>query len=115
MTKEEKRLWYDFFKKLPISFKRQKVIGKYIVDFICTDAKLIVEVDGEQHYSDFEVRYSDEQRDEYFKDLGLKVLRISNGMVNKNFKGACIEILKYLPRECSVEFLGEYLTNSIFK
>ena len=66
MTKEEKHLWYDFLKKLPIPFKRQKVINNYIVDFICTEAKLIIEIDGEHHYSDFDHKLTDSIRDEYF-------------------------------------------------
>ena len=114
MTKEEKHLWYDFLKKLPISFKRQKVIDNYIVDFICTDGKLIIEVDGEQHYSDIENRINDEIRDKYFNELGIKVLRISNSEVNKNFEGVCIEILKNLPREVSVKMYGEKFAQSVF-
>ena len=52
MTKEEKHLWYDFLKRLPVTFNRQKVIGKYVVDFCCASKKIIVELDGSQHYSD---------------------------------------------------------------
>jgi very-short-patch-repair endonuclease len=50
MTKEEKHLWYDFLKSLPVTIQRQKVIGKYIVDFYCASAKLVIEIDGSQHY-----------------------------------------------------------------
>ena len=46
MTKEERHLWYDFLKKLPITIQRQKVIGQYIVDFYCASAKLVIEIDG---------------------------------------------------------------------
>ena len=49
MTKEEKHLWYDFLKKLPQIVHRQKVIGNYIVDFYCAEAKLVIELDGTQH------------------------------------------------------------------
>ena len=51
MTKEERHLWYDFLKSQPVVFKRQKVIGRYIVDFFCADAMLVIELDGSQHYS----------------------------------------------------------------
>ena len=115
MTKEEKHLWYDFLKGLPIRFKRQMVINNYIVDFICPKAKLIIEVDGEQHFDDFENRYNDEKRDEFFNNLGLKVLRISNSAVNKNFEGVCIEILKHMPRECVVKKYSESYAKFVFQ
>ncbi|MBR5490966.1 MAG: DUF559 domain-containing protein, partial [Oscillospiraceae bacterium] len=50
MTKEERHLWYDFLKSFPLQFKRQKPIGPYIVDFYCPKARLVVELDGSQHY-----------------------------------------------------------------
>ena len=52
MTKEENHLWYDFLKSQPVTFKRQKVIGNYIVDFFCAEARLVIELDGSQHYND---------------------------------------------------------------
>ena len=52
MTKEEKHLWYDFLRTYPIRFSRQKVLGKYITDFYCAEAKLIVEFDGSEHYTE---------------------------------------------------------------
>ena len=50
MTKEERKLWYDFLKQLPQTVNRQKTIGNYIVDFYCAEAKLVIELDGSQHY-----------------------------------------------------------------
>ena len=50
MTAEEKQLWYQFLKKTPFTFHRQKVIGAYIVDFYCAKAMLVIELDGTQHY-----------------------------------------------------------------
>ena len=50
MTEEERHLWYDFLKELPVTVNRQKVIGRYIVDFYCAEAKLVSEIDGTQHY-----------------------------------------------------------------
>ena len=49
MTKEERHLWYDFLRSYPIRFQRQKVLGRYIADFYCAQAKLVVELDGSQH------------------------------------------------------------------
>ncbi|MBQ7667795.1 MAG: endonuclease domain-containing protein [Clostridia bacterium] len=95
MTKEERHLWYDFLNKLPITFNRQKVIGNYIVDFYCASKKLVLELDGSQHYMS-EGRKNDLERDAYFNELGIKVLRFSNLDVNKNFNGVCREINRYI-------------------
>ena len=91
MTKEEKHLWYDFLKKYPIRFIRQKIIGKYIVDFYCAKAKLVIELDGSQHYEDNEME-KDALRTAYLKQYDLKVVRISNLDINTNFEGVCLFI-----------------------
>ena len=99
MTKEERHLWYDFLKRQPVVFKRQKVIGNYIVDFFCAEAMLVIELDGSQHYSP-EGKQSDSVRDEFLKSKGLTVLRYSNLDIAQNFDGVCTDILKHLGR-CS--------------
>ena len=93
MTKEEKHLWYDFLKGLPITVNRQKVIGPYIADFYCAQNKIVIELDGSQHFED-EGRAKDVERDEYSRKNGIKVLRYSNLDVNRNFEGVCLDILK---------------------
>ena len=95
MTREEKHLWYDFLKELPVTVNRQKVIGRYIVDFYCAKAALVIELDGSQHY-DPEGKAADAQRDALLMAQGLKVLRFSNRDVNQNFQDVCEEILKHL-------------------
>ena len=95
MTKQERHLWYDFLKLLPTTVHRQKVIGNYIVDFYCASAKIVIELDGSQHYEN-EVIEKDIARDEYLKNLGLTVLRYSNLDINKNFNGVCEDILKHI-------------------
>ena len=95
MTKEERHLWYDFLRTLPVTFNRQKVIGPYIADFYCGSAKLVIELDGSQHYEADGVA-SDETRDGFLTGLGLRVLRYSNADVNRNFNGVCEDILKHL-------------------
>ena len=95
MTKEEKHLWFDFFKNLTVVVKRQKVIGRYIVDFYCAKAKLVVELDGSQHYEDKNIE-NDRKRDEYLKSIGLTVLRYTNLEINNNFDGVCTEIMNYI-------------------
>lgn len=96
MTKEEKHLWYDFLKKLPITFQRQKVIGNYIVDFYCAEAKLVIELDGSQHGMP-DAREKDRVRDEYLNALGLTVLRYTNLQIQRNFKAVCNDIYNRLP------------------
>ena len=91
MTKEERHLWYDFLKTLPVMVHRQKVIGPYIVDFYIAEAKLVIELDGSQHYEE-KGRHSDEQRDAYMQSLGMTVLRYSNTDVNRNFTAVCQDI-----------------------
>ena len=88
MTKEERHLWYDFLRSYPIKFLRQKILGKYIVDFYCAEAKLIVELDGSQHYEIREMEY-DTERTVYLEQYGIQVLRIPNNEVNQNFSGVC--------------------------
>ena len=91
LTKEERHLWYDCLKLLPVTVNRQKIIGNYIVDFYIAQAKLVIELDGSQHFQDTNQAY-DCTRDEYLSSLGLTVLRIPNNAVKDNFRGVCQEI-----------------------
>ena len=88
MTKEEKHLWYDFLKDYPVRFLRQKVIDNYIVDFYCHSARLIVELDGSQHYEE-KALLKDKIRTSRIAERNLIVIRIPNNEVNKNFEGVC--------------------------
>ena len=95
MTKEEKQLWFDFLRSLPVNVHSQKMIGDYIVDFYCASANLVIEIDGSQHYEkDSALR--DLRRDEYLRSLGLTVLRYSNRDINERFSDVCNDIYKYL-------------------
>ena len=91
MTKEEKHLWYDFLRGYPVRFVRQKVLGKYIADFYCAKAKLVVELDGSGHYTE-EGELYDKERTEFLKQYGIKVIRIPNNELNANFNGVCEHI-----------------------
>ena len=95
MTKEERRLWYDFLKQLPLTVNRQKVIGHYIVDFYCASAKLVIELDGSQHYES-EGTTSDQERDYALNQLGITVVRYSNSDIDRNFDGVCADLLRRL-------------------
>ena len=88
MTPEEKHLWYDFLRKYPVRFLRQKVIGSYIVDFYCAKANLVIELDGSHHGYENETK-KDEKRTKFLESLGLKVIRIPNYEVNDNFLYVC--------------------------
>ena len=88
MTKEERHLWYDFLRSYFVKFYRQRAISNYIVDFYCPAAKLVVELDGSQHFEDKNIR-EDTRRTEELKKFGLFVLRIPNNEVNNNFVGVC--------------------------
>ena len=88
MTREEKHLWYDFLRSYPVRFSRQKVLGKYIADFYSAQAKLVVEIDGSQHYEDDNV-IKDSARTAFLESYGLKVIRVSNYEVNRNFEAVC--------------------------
>lgn len=88
MTKEECRLWYDFLRTYPVRFSRQKVLGKYIADFYCAKAKLVIEIDGSQHYT-LDGRKHDRKRTDFLKGYDVKVVRITNDKVNNNFEGVC--------------------------
>ena len=92
MTKEERHLWYDFLKTLPITVNRQKVIGNYIVDFYIASSKIVIEIDGSQHYED-RGRETDAKRDGYLSGLGITVLRYSNLDINRCFESVCRDIL----------------------
>ena len=91
MTKEERHLWYDFLRAYPVKFLRQKIIGKYIVDFYCAEAKLIIKLDGSQHYEQHGIE-KDEMRTVFLEQCELRVLRIPNNAVNQNFRGVCAYI-----------------------
>jgi very-short-patch-repair endonuclease len=94
MTAAERKLWYLFLKDLPVRFRRQKQIGKYIADFYCAEKKLVIELDGTQHY-DGQEEY-DEKRNLFMELQGLTVLRYSNADVNLRFKEICEDIWNYV-------------------
>ena len=88
MTKEERRLWYDYLRGYPVRFSRQKVLGKYIADFYCAKARLVIELDGSQHFDNANIR-KDDERTAFIERYGLRVIRIPNNEVSQNFSGVC--------------------------
>ena len=93
MTPEEKHLWYDFLKFLPMTVKRQYVVLNYILDFFIPSANIAIELDGSQHFEP-EARVADAEREENLSTLGIKTLRYTNVDINKNFDGVVVDIMK---------------------
>ncbi len=87
-TLQEKHLWYDFLSKQEIRFQRQKAIDNFIADFYCHKAKLVIEIDGLQHYTEQE-KQKDEYRTEILEGYDLKVIRFTNWQIDNDFKGVC--------------------------
>ena len=87
-TPQEKQLWYDFLSKYEVRFQRQKAIDNFIADFYCHKAKLIIEIDGSQHYTE-EGRQRDNFRTEVLSIYGLKVIRFTSRQIDTDFSGVC--------------------------
>ena len=85
MTPQEKHLWYDFLSKYEVRFQRQKAIDKYFADFYCHKAKLVIEIDGKQHYID----EKDIFRTETLEGYGLKIIRFTNKQIETKFREVC--------------------------
>ena len=101
MTPWERKLWYNFLRNYPVRFQRQKAIGNYIVDFYCAKAKLVVELDGGGHYTP-QQEEKDQLRTKELEAMNLKVERISNMDIDRNFNGVCeyidLQVKKSLPQ-----------------
>ena len=91
MTPHERKLWYLFLRKYPVKIYKQRIIGRFIVDFYCASAKLVIELDGSQHYEP-QGMACDSERSAFLTALGLEVLRFSNRDVDRNFRGVCTQI-----------------------
>ncbi len=88
MTKHEKHLWYDFLSGFEPRFQRQKAIDNFIADFYCHKAKLVIEIDGSQHYTEDGLE-KDIFRTEILEGVGLKIIRFTNYQIDTNFDGVC--------------------------
>ena len=88
MTPQERHLWYDFLRDYPVKIYKQKVIDNFIVDFYCHQAKLIIELDGSQHYTEEGLKY-DEERTNILSRYNLEVIRFSNYEVDNSFEAVC--------------------------
>ena len=91
MTPHERKLWYLFLRKYPVKIYKQRIIGRFIVDFYCASAKLVIEIDGSQHYAPQGMAY-DAERTAFLSALDLAVLRFSNRDIDRDFRGVCEQI-----------------------
>lgn len=88
MTREERHLWYDFLRHYPICFFRQKVLGKYIADFYCAKAQLVIELDGSHHGEQNQME-KDDERTAFLNEYGIDVIRIPNAEIREHFDDIC--------------------------
>ena len=95
MTRQEKHLWYDFLRYYPVKMYKQRIIDNFIADFYCHSARLVIELDGSQHYT-IQGKEHDEARTEILEEYGIHVLRFSNKDVDDNFEGVCRMIDKVI-------------------
>ena len=89
MTRQERRLWFEFLRPYPVKFQTQKIIDSFIVDFYCAKAKLIIEIDGSQHYGVNKRKSKDVYRDDCLQGLGYSIIRIDNYMIDNRFSEIC--------------------------
>ena len=91
MTPQEKHLWYDFLRDYRPRFYRQKPMLTYILDFYCPTARIVVEIDGSQHFEEQAATY-DDKRTQELRNIGLDILRYTNREINESFEGVCQSI-----------------------
>ena len=95
-TKQEVILWGQLNQnRLGVKFRRQFGIGPYIIDFYNHEHKLVIELDGSQHYKESGLDY-DKERDNYLASLGFRVIRFSNYEIDANLESVLLEIKKYI-------------------
>ncbi|HJT62728.1 MAG TPA: endonuclease domain-containing protein [Burkholderiales bacterium] len=90
-TPAEKKLWYEFLRDLPHKFTRQKPLGQYVADFYCSRQRLVIELDGDSHYTDRAQHY-DQVRTAALEMRGLRVMRFTNTDVLESFEAVCAAI-----------------------
>ena len=96
MTEQERKLWFLYLKPHHLKWYRQRIINRFIVDFYCSKAKLVIEIDGSQHYSEQGIAY-DQERTVMLNSYGLTVLRYTNTQIDYQFREVCLDIERHLP------------------
>ena len=96
MTLAEKKLWYSYLKNFKFKVLRQRPIDHFIVDFYCPSLKLVIEIDGDTHFTD-EGKAYDKERTARLESYGLKVIRFTNSQVLRNFDAVCEQLNLSIP------------------
>lgn len=91
MTPHERKLWYLFLRKYPVKIYKQRIIDRFVVDFYCASAKLVIEIDGSHHYEEQGKEY-DAERSAILESYGLKVIRYANRDIDREFSAVCEQI-----------------------
>ena len=97
MTRHERHLWYDFLQKYPVKIYKQRIIDNYIADFYCAKARLVIELDGSEHYTPPQFR-KDLIRTQKLSEMNVSVIRICNLWIDRNFQGVCEFIDQYVQK-----------------
>jgi very-short-patch-repair endonuclease len=95
MTDPERRMWFECLQKLKGRFRRQRPIGRFIVDFYSATLKLVIEIDGESHATPEALAY-DAERTHFLQSQGLTVLRFTNHEVMQNLEGVHLSLLNWV-------------------
>ena len=98
MTPQESKLWFRFLKPHPLKWYRQRIINRFIVDFYCSQANLVIEIDGSQHFTDQGLAY-DKERSHILEAYGLTILRYTNHQIDYHFNAVCQDIEDHLPAQ----------------
>ena len=91
MTRHERHLWFDFLRNYPVKIYRQRAVSGYVADFYCASAKLVIEIDGSQHFTPEGMAY-DKARSFVFENFGIMVIRYTNLQIDQEFVNVCEEI-----------------------
>jgi len=111
-TPAERKLWYEFLSTHRAKFTRQKPLGRYIADFYCAQKRLVIELDGDTHFTDKGERY-DLTRTERLALEGIRILRFTNAEVMQQFEGVCARISGALAAGCIARLsAGSLVTSS---
>ena len=98
MTPHERKLWYLFLRKYPVKIYKQRIIGRFIADFYCASARLVIELDGSQH-DEPQGLADDAEGSPFLMSLGLEVLRFSNRDIDRDFRGVCTQIDRIIQKK----------------
>jgi very-short-patch-repair endonuclease len=96
MTHAEKKIWYGYLRTFKFRVLRQRPIDHFIVDFYCPSLKLVIEIDGDSHFTD-EGQAHDEERTQRLESYGLSIVRFTNQQVLREFQNVCEHLNLWIP------------------